>query len=212
MDEVAPKLGVYETLINPARDVIEAIFEHASKPVKDKVRTVAQDRVLIHRQIVGQYLKIFEILEYLGFMSRREASRALKSGGRGPVFAINLCNLLDSVPARRLTIEMIEEWITGSSEPAELHITGATFQSIKLPVLPEEHGLAILEKPIAVLIKSTAYPYGLSQKILDRLSAAGILTVGELANCSDDELDAIFYIGTGKIKIIRDVVYQAIWM
>lgn len=212
MDEVAPKLGVYETLINPAREVIEAIFEHASKPVKDKVRTVAQDRVLIHRQIVGQYLKIFEILEYLGFMSRREASRALKSGGRGPVFAINLCNLLDSVPARRLTIEMIEEWITGSSEPAELHITGATFQSIKLPVLPEEHGLAILEKPIDVLLKSTAYPYGLTQRIIERLSAAGILTVGELANYSDDKLDAILYIGTVKIKIIRDVVYQAIWM
>lgn len=212
MDEVAPKLGVYESLINPAREVIEAIVEHLSKPVKDKNRTVAQDRVIIHRQIVGQYIKIFEILEYLGFISRREASRALKSGGRGPIFAVNLCNLLDSVPARRLTTEMIEEWISGSSEPAELHSLGATFQAIKLPTLPEEHGLAILEKPINVLSKSTAYPYGLTPHIVTRLLGAGILTVGQLANSSDQELDKIDLIGTAKIQVIRDVLYQAIWM
>ncbi len=83
MEEVAPKLGVYEPLIEPAREVIEVIVEHASKTVKDGFRSVAQDRALIHRQIVGHYSKIFEILEYLGFLARREASRALKSGGRG---------------------------------------------------------------------------------------------------------------------------------
>ena len=162
--------------------------------------------------ILGQYIKIFEILEYLGFVSRREASRALKSGGRGPVYAINLCSLLDAVPGRRLTIEMIEEWISGSSEPAELHSLGSTFQSIKLPVLPEEHGLAILEKPISVLGRSSAYPYGLTQSIIDRLSAAGMLTVGQLANSTDEELDKIDYIGIVKIQTIRAVVYQAVWM
>lgn len=212
MEEVAPKLGVYEKLVEPAREIIEAIVDHASKPVKDKVRSVAQDRVLIHRQIVSQYVKIFEILEYLGFVSRREASRAMKSGGRGPVFAINLCNLLDAVPAKRLTIDMVDEWINGSSEPAEIHVSGSTFQSIKLPLLPEEHGLAILEKPVDVLARSRAYPYGLTTNIVERLTGAGILTVGQLANSSDQELDRIDYIGEAKIKAIRDVVYQAIWM
>lgn len=212
MDEVAPKLGVYEALIDPARDVFEAILDHASKPVKEKIRAIAPDRVLVHRQLVSQYTKVFEILEYLGFVSRREASRALKSGGRGPVFAINLCNLLDSVPAKRLTIEMIEEWVKGTHEPAEIHVTGATFHSIKLPVFPDEHGLAILEKDIGVLGRSSAYPYGLTQKIMDRLLAANISSVGMLANCTDEELDRIAYIGGAKIKTIRDVVYQAIWM
>lgn len=212
MDEVAPKLGVYEALIDPAREVFEAIVEHASKPVKEKARPVAPDRVLIHRQLVNQYAKIFEILEYLGFVSRREASRALKSGGRGPVFAINLCNLLDSVPSKRLTIEMVEEWIAGTQEPAEIHVSGSTFHSIKLPVFPDEHGLAILEKHITVLGRSPAYPYGLTQKIIDRLLAANVTTVGQVANCTDEELDRIDYIGTAKINTIRDVVYQAIWM
>lgn len=212
MEEVAPKLGIYEVLIDPARVVVEAIVEHATKPVKSGARTIAQDRILIHRQIVSQYLKIFEILEYLGFVARREASRALKSGGRGPIFAINLCSLLESTPTRRLTIETIEEWLQGNSEPAELHVSGTTFQFIKLPQLQEEHGLAILEKEIKVLGRSSAYPYGLTDTIIQRLSDAGMTTVGQLANATDTELDDIGYIGEAKIKVIRDVVYQAIWM
>jgi len=212
MDEVSPKLGVYEALIDPAREVVEAIVEHATKPVKEKDRSIAQDKVLIHREIVSRYIKIFEILEYLGFVARREASRALKSGGRGPIFAINLCNLLESVPAKRLTIEMVEDWIGGASEPAELHVAGPTFQSIKLPLLPEEHGLAILDKPISVLRKSSAYPYGLTQYVIDLLSAEDISTVGQLANSTDEQLDMIDQIGSSRIKTIRDVIYQAIWM
>jgi hypothetical protein len=212
MEEVAPKLGVYEALVEPAREVVEVIVDHASKTVKERSRTVAQDRVLIHRQIVSQYVKIFEILEYLGFVSRREASRGMKSGGRGPVYAVNLCNLLEAVPSKRLTIEMIDEWTSGASEPAEMHVSGLAFQAIKLPVLPEEHGLAILNRPVAVLARSRAYPYGLTANIIERLVGAGLLTVGQVANSTDAQLDRIDYIGNAKIKVIRDVVFQAIWM
>jgi hypothetical protein len=212
MEEVAPKLGVYEPLVEPARQVIEAIVDHVSKPVKDRSRAIAQDRVLVHRQIVAHYTKIFEILEYLGFVARREASRALKSGGRGPTFAINLCSLLDAVPSKRLTIEMIEEWINGVPEPSELHVSGPTFHGIELPTLSTEHGLAILDKPVAVLAKSGAYPYGLTVNMIERLQGAGISTVGQVANATDQKLDQIDYIGTAKIKRIRDVVFQAVWM
>jgi len=212
MDEVAPKLGVYEPLIEPAREVVELIVQNATRPVKDSQRPVASDRVLVHRQIVSQYAKIFEILEYLGFVARREASRAMKSGGRGPVFAINLCNLLDDVPSKRLTFEMIEEWITGSAEAAEIHVASQVFSSVRLPPLPEEHGLAILDSPVSVLQKSNAYPYGLTENMIERLQGAELNTVGELAATSDDDLDKISYIGAVKIKRIRDVVYQAIWM
>ncbi|WP_428493395.1 hypothetical protein [Rhodopila sp.] len=140
MEEVAPKLGVYEPLVEPAREVMEAIVEHATRSVKERPRNIAQDRVLVHRQFVSHYGKIFEILEYLGFLARREASRAMKSGGRGPVFAINLCNLLDSVPSKRLTIEMIEEWIAGVPEPTEFDVSGQIFHGVKLPLLPPSMG------------------------------------------------------------------------
>lgn len=212
MDEVAPKLGIYEALIDPAREVFEVIVDHATKTVKSSTRAIAQDRILIHRQMVSPYLKIFEILEYLGFVARREASRALKSGGRGPIFAINLCSLLEETPARRLTSDMIDEWLQASSDPAELHISGASFSAIKLPELPVETGLAILDKDIQVLGRSPAYPYGLTEPIIQRLLAAGMTTVGKLANATDKDLDDIDYIGEVKIQAIREVVSQAIWM
>jgi len=107
---------------------------------------------------------------------------------------------------------MIEEWINGAGEPAEIHNTGAVFQGIELPTLPEEHGLAILEKPLGVLGRSAAYPYGLTNPVIERLIGAGLTTVGQLANTSDKDLDKIDYIGLVRIQTIRDVVYQAIWM
>ncbi len=107
---------------------------------------------------------------------------------------------------------MIDQWIDGVPEPAEFHIAGQAFNNIDLPKLPEEHGLAILEKPVTVLSKSTAYPYGLTENLIDRLEAADIVTVGQLANTDNETLDQIDYIGEVTIKRIRDVLYQAIWM
>lgn len=212
MDEVAPKLGVYEALVEPAREIVELIVEHVTKPVKERSRTVAQDRVLIHRQLVSQHLKIFEILEYLGFVARREASRGMKSGGRGPVYAINLCSILDAIPSKRLTIEIIDEWLGSASEPAEIHISGNSFQGVILPDLKEEIGLAILDKPVDMLTKSPIYPYGLTKNTTGILSKAGFLTVGQLASTSDSELLQIDFIGPAKLRYIRDAVFQAIWM
>jgi hypothetical protein len=212
MDEVEPKLGVYEPQIETARQIMNVIVDHATKPVRDRHRAVAQDRVLIHRQTVTHFNKAFEILEYLGFIARLEASRSLKSGGRGPVFAINLCNLLEEVPTRRLTFDMIEEWLDGQNEAAEIHSSSQAFQQIRLPAPIEEQGLAILSKSITALAKSPVYPYGLTDNMLWRLEHAGYRTVGAVAMASDEELDRIYLIGIAKIQRIRDVVYQAIWM
>jgi hypothetical protein len=209
MEEVAPKLGVYESMIEPAKMVFERVVEHTSRP---SLRRSTPDRVLVHRNLVNQYSKVFEILEYLGFVARREASRAMKSGGRGPVFAVNLCNLLDSITTRRLTFEMTTEWTAGSTEPSEMHVNGNALHGISLPSLSDDQGLKILSRPISLLLKSRAYPYGLTQKILDRLMNAGIATIGQMAEKSDAELDNIGYIGDERIRRIRDVVYQAIWM
>jgi len=212
MDEVAPKLGTYEPLLKPAREIMELIVEHASRPLKERMRAIAQDRVLIHRELTNHFSKIFEILEYLGFLARREASRSLKSGGRGPVYAINLCNLLDGVPSRRLTVEMIVEWLEAVPDASEIHASSQTFRDVELPKLPEEQGLSILTQPVGVLRKSTAYPYGLTEDMIERLDGAGLRTVGEVANATDATLDRIPLIGDAKIRRIRAVQYQAIWM
>ncbi|XSC43199.1 hypothetical protein ACF1BQ_034915 [Bradyrhizobium sp. RDT10] len=212
MDEVAPKLGVYEPLVEPAREAFEALISFL-KERQQQHRGLAPDRVLIHRQLIGNFSKLFEILEYLGFLARREASRAMKSGGRGPVFSLNLCNLIDggAIPSR-LTSDMINVLLEGSIEPAEVHISGSTLQTIRLPTLSEEQGLAILERPVTALAKSPAYPYGLTQDLIGKLRDANLETVGQVAVADDRTLDDIDYVGSATIKRIRAVVQQAIWM
>lgn len=212
MEEVSPKLGIYEPLVSPATSIFEAVVEHLCRPVKNLSRTIAQDRVTIHRNVVNQFAKIFEILEYLGFMAKREASRGMKSGGRGPVYAINLCSLLDQVPTKRLTIEMIDEWIEGKPDLAEIHSSAATFSNVIVPALSAENNLGILGKNVEVLAKSKAYPYGLTEDKIERLKSNGIDTVLQLAQASDARLLSIDMVGPATIKRMRDVTMQAIWM
>lgn len=212
MEEVAPKLGVYEPLVNPATAIFDATVDHLCRPLRQTTRAVAQDRVTIHRSLVSQFSKVFEILEYLGFMAKREASRGMKSGGRGPVYAVNLCSLLEQVPTKRLTIEMIDEWIEGKPDLAEIHASGATFDSITLPDLSPENKLGILGKPIEVLAKSKAYPYGLTEDKINRLKGSGINYVQELADTPRASLLQIDGIGTATVERIENVVQQAIWM
>jgi hypothetical protein len=212
MEEVAPKLGVYEPLIEPATIIFETIVDYVCKPVHTGSRQIAQDRVTIHRNLVAQYAKVFEILEYLGFLAKQEASRGMKSGGRGPVYAINLCSLLEKIPTKRLTIEMIDEWISGKPDLAEIHSSSSLFSMIPLPPLEDERGLEILDKPVEVLAKSKAYPYGLTEDKITRLQGAGIKTVRDLANVTDSRLKEIEYIGEATVKRMRAVMYQAIWM
>ena len=206
MEEVSPKLGVYEPLIEPARDVFEAIISLLSRNIKNP------DRVIIHRSLVGKYSKIFEILEYLGFIAKREASRGMKSGGRGPVYAINLCNLLDRIPNQRLTIEMIEAWVEATPDLAEIHSTASTLEKVELPSLAPEDKLGILGKPVALLAKSRAYPYGLTDDKIRRLESSGITTIQQLTGTTDTRLKSIDGIGDANVKRIRDVTAQAIWM
>lgn len=210
MDEVAPKLGVYEPLIEPSRALMEAIVDHS---IKTRDRRSAQDRTLVHRQFIAHYAKIFEILEYLGFLARREASRAMKSGGRGSVFAINLCNLLEMVPGQRLTAEGLDEWIAGTVELAEIHVSGNLFAGIEMPVIEDDdRALSILEKNIGSLSKSPAYPYGLTNDKVTRFRDAGYKTVGAIAAASDYDLKQIPMVGPVTLQRVRDVVRQAIWM
>jgi len=211
MEEVAPKLGSYEPLVEPAREVFEAIVEYVCRPLGDE-RTIAQDRITIHRNIVSGFAKIFEILEYLGFLLKREASRGMKSGGRGPVYAINLCSIIDQIPTKRLTIEMIDAWVGGRPDLAEIHTSSAAFSHISMPELQEDRDLEILGKGVEVLAKSRAYPYGLTEDKITRLKANNIRTVRELIATSDDRLLAIDMVGIATVKRMRDVSYQAVWM
>jgi hypothetical protein len=204
LEEVAPKLGSYEALVAPAQEIAQHIFSACAKK--------GVSYCLVHREIMQRQSKIFEILEYAGFISKREASRAMKSGGRGVVFSVNLCNLLEMTTGRRLTSELAHQWTQGTDDPYELHVSNPEYAKIQIPDPGTDHTLSILYKPISTLGKSNAYPYGLTDDKISRLEDAGFETIVSVAEADDEAILGIHMIGPQSLQRIRDVVFQAIWM
>jgi len=203
LEELSPKLGHYEPLIEVARNLAEKIFDFAKRK-----ETVS---VVIHRDLVQKLLKPIEILEYAGFVSRREMSRAMKSGGRGSRFTLNLCNLLEITYGKRLTSERFQDWLKENGEPSEIH-SSSDLLNVEIPDMMPDKELSILSMKTDSLVKSKSYPYGLTQAEINVLRESGIHTIGELAEMQDDELLRLRGIGEKFLKRIRDVVGQAIWM
>lgn len=204
LDEVAPKLGSYEILVPPAQEIAQFVFNQCAKK--------QTSYCLVHRDIIQRQSKIFEILEYAGFFSRREASRSLKSGGRGLVLSVNLCNLLESTPGRRLTSELADQWLDGADEPFELYSMNPEYSKIEIPELQPETDLSIFSKPISTLQRSNSYPYGLTEDKVNRLEQEGFETIEGVAEAKDEDILSIYMIGPKSLKRIRDVIYQAVWM
>ncbi len=204
LEELTPKLGIYAPMVEPARLVGEAIFGKCGQ-------TDGRRYALVFREIIERLSKPFEMLEYSGFLTRREVSRAMKSGGRGARFAVNLCNLLESMPGTRLTETLYERWSKERPEPVEFH-RGSNLMGIDLPVLEDEAALEILNRPIETLAKSNAYPYGLTVAKIEVLQEANITTVDDLASASDERLLSLWGVGEVFLTRFRNVVGQAVWM
>ncbi|WP_147451585.1 helix-hairpin-helix domain-containing protein [Corallococcus llansteffanensis] len=206
LDEIQPKLGKYEPMVSVARQIAELVFEECGQKPRNP-----RD-MLVYREIDERLAKPLQILEYAGFISKREASRAMKSGGRGARYALNLCALLEQTPGARLTKELFDRWTTAPREEAVQFNKASKLASIPLPALPESADLAIFNEPIEKLGKSPAYPYGLTRQKIQVLTEAGIHTVGDLAEVDDETLDALPKIGDAMVQRIRNVLGQAIWM
>lgn len=203
MDEVAPKLGPYEPLIEPCRSVAEIIFKHAA--------TTDSGSAIVHRDIVQKLSKLFEILEYVGFISRREASRAMKSGGRGPRYSLNLATLLEERPKAQLTFTLVDTWLSSAVEPVEFHLSGTQIP-LTLPEIASEKDLAIFELKIESLLKGKTYVYGLTQRQVNLLIDNGYVTIKDVADATDEDLCDVEGIGDKTLARIRNVINQAIWM
>lgn len=206
LEEIRPKLGVYESMVETGSDVANLIFtECGQRPGNPR-------DVIIHRDIDEKLSKPLQILEYAGFMSKREASRALKSGGRGARYALNLCNILEQTTGTRLVKSLYDRWSEKSREEAIQFSKGSKLSDIPVPETPPSGDLAIFTQGIGALSKSNAYPYGLSLQKIQLLEEAGYQTVGALVEASDEDLDSIRGIGVATVLRIRNVLGQAIWM
>ncbi|WP_124672123.1 hypothetical protein [Burkholderia cepacia] len=206
LDEIRPKLGIYEPMVEVSRQIAELVFEDCGQ------RSNNPRDILIHRDMDERLSKPLQILEYAGFMSKREASRGLKSGGRGARYALNLCNILEQTHRSRLTKALLDQWTLYAREEAIQFSRGSKLSDIELPDTSDDADLAIFSEEITVLKQSNAYPYGLSDHKIQLLRDAGYRTVGDLIDAPDDELDGVYGIGEATLLRIRNVLGQAIWM
>lgn len=204
IEEIRYKIGIYEPLMDCCLDIADIIYKECG----EKRATT----FIMHRNLVNRYAKPLEILEYAGFISKREASRGMKQGGRGTRYAINLCNTLENVPGTRLTKELYQEWLKPKVEDVQFAVNNSAFMGVELPEIDVERNLGILELDIEKLKKSNVFPYGLTDDKIQRLKANGYQTVGQLAESTEMQLKEIYKIGDRTIERIKNVVDQAIWM
>ncbi|PEF55715.1 hypothetical protein CON32_22960 [Bacillus cereus] len=208
LEELEPKLGKYEPLVEPSRELAAILYEDVSKLVD---RPDYGPSCLIHRDVVERLKKLFEIMEYAGFVVKRDSSRAMKNGGRGTRYILNLCNLFEVMPGNRLTADLFKKWNSIEKEYTQIHRRGI-LDKISIPELDGLKSLGILDKNISVLSKSKAYPYGLTDHRIKKLEEGNFVTVGDLAEATDDELLKLEDIGDHWLSRIKSVVGQAIWM
>lgn len=206
LDEIRPKLGMYEPMVEIARSIAELLFTDVGQ------KTNNPRDIIIHRDIDEKYSKPLQILEYAGFISKREASRALKSGGRGARYALNLCNLLEQSSGSRLTKILFDKWSNNVRDEAIQFSKGSKLSEVILPSALPEVELAIFSEDISALRKSNAYPYGLSSQKIQLLKDGNYNAVGDLVEATDEQLQEIKGIGTATVSKIRNVLGQAIWM
>ncbi|MHB2112041.1 hypothetical protein ACX64N_16235 [Raoultella planticola] len=206
LDEIRPKLGMYEPMVETARNIAELLFNDAGQ------KTNNPRDIIIHRDLDEKFSKPLQVLEYAGFISKREASRALKSGGRGARYALNLCSLLEVSSGSRLTKTLFDKWSGSGRDEAIQFSKGSRLSEVTLPTALPEIELAIFSEDISSLIKSNAYPYGLSEQKIQLLRDAGYNSVGELVEATDEQFHEIRGIGSATVYRIRNVLGQAIWM
>jgi hypothetical protein len=204
IDEVKPKLGKYVPVVDLSKQIAETLLAECGRQQSSSV--------IVHRDIVTRLAKAFEILEYVGFISRRESSRAMKSGGRGSRYALNLCMLLENVSGTRLTNDLYQKWKASPDEPVQIHSKGVALANLTMPDLDEGRDPEILNDPLGTIQKSSAYPYGLSERMIEKLHEAEINTIRDLYEAPEDKLDDIPYIGDYRVKQLKNIVAQAIWL
>lgn len=204
LEEVKIKIGMYAPLMDGSIQLAEKIYSECGNRKSTSF--------IIHRQWVSKYSKPLEILEYVGFIAKREASRSLKSGGRGTRYALNLCNTLENVSGSRLTQELFSSWMENTQEDTQFSASTNAFDGIIVGSPDSSQEIGILSLPISVLKKSKLFPNGLTEDKIQRLEARGWNTVGEVAEKSDAELQEIEMIGPKTVMRIKNTVEQAIWM
>jgi len=208
LEELHSKLGAYAPVLAVAEELAQKLFDECGRK---RVNTT-----IVHREHVQRLGKVFEILEYSGFIAKREASRSLaRSGsGRGPRYALSLGPLFEKVPGVTLSNELFESWIKPSVANEEIveFPPDSLLREFQCPEPQDEVELDVLNLSIEKLAMSHAMPYGLTSLMISVLKNANFTKIGDVAPLSEERLRELPDIGPAKAQRIRNTIEQAVWM
>ena len=208
LDELQTKLGAYVPMLAVAHEIAPKFFSDCGQ--------TRVNSMLVHKDNVQKLGKVFEILEYVGFMAKREASRVLtKSGaGRGPRYALSLGPLVEQIPRLTPSYDLFEE-ITRVSIPNDQIVeypSHSFLDKFSIPESESDDSIEILDLPISALKTSQSIPYGLTSNMIDSLTEHGYKTISDIASLTVDDLKQVKMIGRARALRIKSAVEQAIWM
>jgi hypothetical protein len=208
LDELQTKLGAYAPMLDIAEKLAPIFFEECGLKKANSM--------VIHKEHAQRLAKVFEILEYSGFIAKREASRSLfkTASGRGPRYALSLGPLFEKIPGVTLSTELIGLLLRPIIPNEELieYSPTSSIKDFSSPELSDDHPLDVLRLPVSKLLKGNALPYGLTTLMTQALITSGYPTIQDVVKLSHEQLCQIDQIGESKAKRIRNAVEQAIWM
>lgn len=208
LEELQTKLGAYAPMLSIAEEIAQIIFRDCGK------RRV--NSMITHREHVQRIGKTFEILEYIGFIAKREASRSLakSASGRGPRYALSLGPLFEQIHGGTMSYELINSLLKVSVANEDLveYPPDSELARFVNPEPKDEIPLDILSLPVEKLQTNQAIPYGLTALMISALKTGGFTTIEDLVKVSIDDLRQLPQIGDSKARRIRNTVEQAIWM
>ena len=208
LEELRTKLGAYVPMLDVVEDLAPIFFDDCGKK---RVTSM-----LVHKDHVQRLSKVFEILEYTGFLAKREASRSLSQSGsgRGPRYALSLGPLFEKIPGGTLSYDLIASFTRVSIANEELveYPPDSLIRQFDCPQPNNEVSLDILSLPVSKLEKSTALPYGLTKLMIDSLVGSGHETIQDVVKLTLKDLMELPGIAGQKAKKIRNAVEQAVWM
>jgi hypothetical protein len=208
LEELQTKLGAYAPMLSIAENVAQIVFTDCGK------RRV--NAMIVHRDHVQRIGKVFEILEYTGFIAKREASRSLpkSASGRGPRYALSLGPLFENIHGSTLSYDLIASLLRVSVSNEELveYPPDSELSKFSYPEPQGEVPLDVLSLPVSSLQTGPAIPYGLTKLMITALTEGGYSTVEDVVKVPVDVLRQLPQIGWAKARRIRNAVEQAIWM
>jgi hypothetical protein len=208
LEELQNKLGSYSPMLQVAEQLVPTFFDDCGEKKANSM--------IVHKEHAQRLAKVFEILEYSGFIAKREASRALfkSSQGRGPRYAVSLGPLFEKIHRNTLSNDLINILLRPTIPSEELveYASQSQLKEFNSPNLSDDHPLDVLLLPVEKLQKSDALPYGLTLLMINALINSGYKTIQDVVKLTHAELCEIPLIWEVKAKRIRNAVEQAIWM